>query len=125
MSRVDSYDEVSQFSFLIFATVTSWIFVLGIIPAHIFDVHSGYSWLYTVELALDGLFAFFTFIGGIVAAVKCDSDAPSHDRSFCEHDSNAKTAVGFCLVLSFFLMGSTFLSYRRYSSPPPSGMVAL
>jgi len=125
LSSQPSFDSVASFGYLVFVMVLVWLYSGFIIPAMLVDFHSGYSWLYLVELVLDGIFAVLSFVAGIVVAVKCDSEVGLEDTKFCSVYPKAKWSCAFAFLCSFALCGSVVASFLRYRSPPRGGNAAL
>lgn len=119
MMSLSGYSNEAAFGFEVFCAWATFLYVLAILPAHVFDLHSRAAWLYMVELGLDILFTLFMFIAGLAVAVKCNEE--NDGVKFCADYGKAKAAAAFAFLTSFMMVGSAVFSYKKYVNPPAGG----
>lgn len=125
MADQSHYSDQASFGFLVFTGVVSWLFIIFILLAHIFDIHSRFSWLYLVEFALDILFALFAISAGIAVTYKCNKEIEG--IKFCSDllFKKSRASAAFSFLLGFSMLGSSFFSFKRFRNPPRGGNAQL
>lgn len=126
MADQSHYSDQASFGFLVFTGAVAWLFIMFMLLAHIFDIHSRFSWLYLVEFGLDVLFALFAISAGIAVTYKCNREIGDTGVKFCsEFFKKSRASAAFSFLLGFSMLGSSFFSFKRFRNPPRGGSAQL
>jgi len=113
-ANVTGYNFFSQFSFVVAMGVITWIYIWIILVCYIFDFHSQFFLLNSVELGSDALLAFMNLIAGAVAAGKCNESIAGTTLCASSAATGLKAGAAFAILLSLTLMVSCFFSFRKW-----------
>jgi len=115
MASQDHYTSHSSFSLLVIDTVLAWLFVLILIMASLFDLHSRFSWLFFVEMLLDFAFSFLSMAVGVAVIINCN-ETVTENQKLCSlgYYKRSKASAVCTMILGVLLAGSLYYSRKRF-----------